>query len=267
MSNHAKNLFVGTGGKEAIDKSHFAGACYGMEKIMGRTDTPVRALFDEGARRFARCLPPVFYVLGVVDPPGALRGIYAGFDRECFAAAAAYARKLNITLLDEPIKKALVYLEAAGFSSAWLGNKAIYRTRMAMAPGGELSILAPGVERFGEDPEADKLIRKYGYRPACEVLELVKSESDLAENLSVAAHLIHGSSEGKFKVRYNTSPRLSRSEIEQAGFQWGSLDDALSRYDPKKLKPGWNTDIDGEPFFFVSNPALGLWAEKSRFGG
>lgn len=283
MANHAKNIFVGTGGKEAIDKSHFAGAAYGMERMMGRTDTPVRALFDEGFRRFGDRLPPVLWVLTVVgarsaeeaaenrpagnENPLAIRGLFAGFGRECFEQAAALSREVNVDLLDEPLKKAVVYLEPEEFRTTWLGNKAIYRTRMAMADGGELLILAPGLERFGEDRDIDALIRKHGYRPAAVIRERVRQDQELAGNLSAAAHLIHGSSEGRFTVRYCPGEGLSRGEIEAAGYQWGSLGEALNRYRLPALKSGWNTLPDGERFFFVPNPALGLWAERRRFNG
>jgi len=279
MANHLKNIFVGTGGKEAIDKSHFAGASYGMERMMGRADTPVRALFDEGFKRFGDQLPPILYALTVVGPRSnaeaakagkpagslALRGLYIGFGRECFEEASALARQVNVDIMDEPIKKAVVYLEAEEFRATWLGNKAIYRTRMAMEDGVELLILAPGLERFGEDMEVDKLVRKYGYRPSKVILEKAEKEREIAENLSVAAHLIHGSSEGRFTVRYCPGPGVSRAEIESVGYEWGSLDEALARYDVKKLSLGWNTHSDGERFFFVPNPALGLWAERKRF--
>ncbi|MDR3171407.1 MAG: nickel-dependent lactate racemase [Treponema sp.] len=279
MANHAKNLFVGTGGKEAIDKSHFLGASYGMERMMGRTDTPVRALFDEGLRRFGNKLPPILWVLTVVGarsdgeaaaadkPRGSLavRGLFIGFGRECFEQAAALAREVNVDLMDEPIKKAVVYLEPEEFRTTWLGNKAIYRTRMAMADGGELLILAPGLERFGEDPGNDALIRKHGYRPAQVIQDKVTQDPELAASLSAAAHLIHGSSEGRFTVRYCPGPGLSRDEIEAVGYAWGDLKTALARYDTSSLGLGWNTLADGERFFFVPNPALGLWAEKTRF--
>ena len=278
MANHAKTLFVGTGGKEAIDKSHFAGAAYGMERMMGRIDTPVRALFDEGVRRFGDQLPPVLYVLTVVGGrtgaeqeaagdkgPNALRGIFAGFGRECFEKAAALAQEVNVDILDEAITKAVVYLEPEEFRTTWLGNKAIYRTRMAMADGGELLILAPGLERFGEDRGIDALIRKHGYRPSDVILEKVSRDREIGENLSAASHLIHGSSEGRFTVRYCPGPLVSRAEIESVGFEWGDLAGAASRYDKTKLIAGWNTLPDGERIFFVPNPALGLWAERQRF--
>jgi len=279
MANHAKNIFVGTGGKEAIDKSHFAGAAYGMERMMGRTDTPVRALFDEGFRRFGGELPPVLWVLTVVGARTvdeaaaagksrgslAVRGLYVGFGRECFEKAAALAREVNVDIMDEPIQKAVVYLEPEEFRTTWLGNKAVYRTRMAIADGGELLIIAPGLERFGEDLGVDALIRKHGYRPGAEIIAKAAADPELGANLSAAAHLIHGSSEGRFTIRYYAGKGLSQKEIESVGFEWGDIHTAMSRYDVNKLNLGWNTLPDGEKIFFVPNPALGLWAEKKRF--
>jgi len=279
MANHAKNLLVGTGGKEAIDKSHFAGAAFGMEKMMGRADTPVRAMFDEGLRRYGDKLPPVLYALTVLSARGAteaaatgtqrgslaLRGLYCGFGRDCFEQAAALARRVNVDLLDEPIHKAVVYLDPQEFRTTWLGNKAVYRTRMAMADGGELLIIAPGLERFGEDKGLDALIRRHGYRPAKVIREKVNADAELASSLSAAAHLIHGSSEGRFTVRYCPGPGLSRQEIESVGYEWGDMGAAMARYDVSKLATGWNTGADGEKFFFVPNPALGLWALRDTF--
>jgi nickel-dependent lactate racemase len=275
MANHAKNIFVGTGGKEAIDKSHFAGAAYGMEKIMGRADTPVRALFDEGMNRYSSKMPPILWVLTVIGARTdeeaktakkergslAVRGLFIGFGRECFEKAANLSREVNVNLLNKQVNKAVVYLEPEEYRTTWLGNKAVYRTRMAIADGGELLILAPALERFGEDPGIDALIRKHGYRPSKEILSKVKTDSDLAGNLSAAAHLIHGSSERRFTIRYCPGGKVSRKEIESVGFEWGDLNEALELYNIKTLASGWNM-VSGEEIFFVPNPALGLWAKK-----
>jgi len=278
MANHGKNIFVGTGGKEAIDKSHFAGAAYGMERIMGRADTPVRALFDEGLRRFESLLPPILWVLTVVSARTeseaksagrergslAVRGLYIGFGRECFEKAAALSREVNVNLMDEPVNKAVVYLEPEEYRTTWLGNKAIYRTRMVIADGGELVILAPALERFGEDEGIDSLIRKHGYRPGKEILAKTAADSELGGNLSAAAHLIHGSSENRFTIRYCPGDKVSKQEIESVGFSWGNLKEMQAKYDISKLNPGFNI-VENERIFFVPNPALGLWAEKTRF--
>jgi len=278
MANHGKNIFVGTGGKEAIDKSHFVGAAYGMEKIMGKADTPVRALFDEGLRRFGGELPPILWVLTVISARTeseaadsgkergslAVRGLYIGFGRECFEKAAALSRQVNVNLMDESVNKAVVYLEPDEFRTTWLGNKAIYRTRMVIADGGELLILAPALERFGEDSGIDALIRKHGYRPGKEIRAKAESDPELGGNLSAAAHLIHGSSENRFTIRYCPGSKVTRQEIESVGFQWGDLKEAQEKYDINKLSSGWNT-VGGERIFFVPNPALGLWAERAKF--
>ncbi len=267
MANHNKNVFVGTGGAEGIGKTHFLGAAYGMERIMGRADTPVRQVLNYGSDHFARHLP-IVYVLTVVDkdPQGKIvvRGLYIGDDAECFNRAADLSLRVNFQLLDEPLKTVVVYLDPAEFKSTWLGNKSIYRTRMAIADGGRLVILAPGLAQFGEDAGIDALIRKYGYVGTPRVLELVRTEADLRDSLGAAAHLIHGSSEGRFSVTYCPG-HITRGEIESVGFQYAELDAMMARYDPERLRDGFNELPDGETVFFVSNPALGLWAYEGRF--
>ncbi len=269
MAGQSKTLFVGTGGREAIDRSHYLGAVHGMARLMGRPRNPVRALFDEASERFAVGLP-IVYVLTVVgvgaDGAPALRGLFVGEDRATFARAAELALEVNLTLLDEPLPKAVVYLDPREYRSTWLGNKAIYRTRMAMADRGELVILAPGVRQFGEDPEIDRLIRRYGYFTTPEILELVRRNADLQASLSTAAHLIHGSPEGRFSVTYCPGG-LGRTEIEKAGFRWAELAEMTRRYDPGTLRDGWNTLPDGERVFYISSPGLGLWAQRARFAG
>ncbi|MGQ9661727.1 MAG: lactate racemase domain-containing protein [Kiritimatiellia bacterium] len=267
MANHNKNIFVGTGGPEGINKSHFLGAVYGMERMMGRLDTPVRRVLDYASEHFARDLPMV-YVLTVVaraeDGSLKVRGLFIGDDAECYRLAAELSLKVNFELLDEPLDKVVVYLEPGEFKSTWLGNKSIYRTRMAIADGGELIVLAPGLREFGEDNTIDRLIRKYGYRGTPAILAAVKKNKDLQENLSAAAHLIHGSSEGRFTVTYCPG-HLSRKEIEAVNFRYAELLPMLERYDPRVLKDGFNTLADGEKIFYISNPAIGLWAHRARF--
>lgn len=267
MANYNKNIFVGTGGPEGINKSHFLGAAYGMERMMGRADTPVRRVLNYASDHFARTLP-IVYVLTVVsgDAEGRLhiRGLFIGDDAECFDLAAALSLEVNFTLLEDPLKKVVVYLDPDEFKSTWLGNKSIYRTRMAIADGGELIVLAPGVREFGEDAEIDRLIRRFGYAGTPAVLEAVAKHPELAGNLSAAAHLIHGSSEGRFRITYCPG-HLRREEIEGARFSYGDPDRMLARYNPETLRDGPNRLPDGEEIFYISNPALGLWAHRNRF--
>jgi len=266
MANGNKNIFVGTGGVMGIHRSHFLGAVYGMERMMGRADTPVRRVLNYASDHFAQDLP-IVYVQTVVGKNAegklAVRGMFVGDDAECFELAAELALKVNFTLMDREIKKAVVYLDPHEFHSTWLGNKTVYRTRMALADGAELIVLAPEVHEFGEDKTIDKLIRKYGYCGTPATLEAVKNDPELAGNLSAAAHLIHGSSEGRFRIRYCPG-HLTREEIEAAHFEYGDLKEYMKKYDPEVLKDGWNV-VDGEEIFYISNPGLGLWAYEGRF--
>jgi nickel-dependent lactate racemase len=269
MANHSKNIFVGTGGPEGINKSHFLGAAYGMERMMGRADTPVRRLLDYACEHFAADLPIVYVqtVIGRGDSGQLqLRGLYIGDGRECFDRAAELSLKVNFEMVEEPLKKVVVYLDPAEFKSTWLGNKSIYRTRMAIADDGELIVLAPGVSEFGEDPEIDRLIRAYGYIGTPAVLAALKEHPELGNNLSAAAHLIHGSSEGRFTITYCPG-HLSEEEIRGVNFNYAALDDMLERYDPAKLTDGVNVMPDGEEIFYISNPAIGLWSWRERFEG
>jgi len=267
MAGYNKNIFIGTGGSEEINKTHFLGAVYGMEKMMGRADSPVRQVLNYGSKHFAAHLP-IVYVLTVVGKNGsgelAVRGLFIGNDAECFEKAAALSLEVNVQLLDAPIRKAVVYLDPTEFKSTWLGNKSIYRTRMAIADGGEVIVLAPGLSRFGEDEKIDRLIRRYGYVGTPRVLELVRDEGDLGQSLGTAAHLIHGSSEGRFAITYCPG-QLSRNEVEGVNFRYAEIHEMTARYNPEKLAEGWNVLADGEKIFYISNPALGLWACRERF--
>ena len=267
MSNHAKNLFVGVGGSTMINRSHMIGAVFGMERMMGRDNTPVRKLFDYGMEHFLKDRPVLFVLTVTTAPAGEIltHGLFIGEGRKCLTEAVKLAQKTNIDFVPTGLKKCVVYLDPSEFKSTWLGNKAVYRTRMAMKDGGELIILAPGVERFGEDLTVDALIRKYGYRGRLKTLEAFNrpESEDLRANMGAAAHLIHGSSDGRFSVTYAVS-RISRAEIESVGYLSEDYETIAKRYDPSVLKPGMNT-VDGEEIYYIPNPALGLWIDKERF--
>jgi nickel-dependent lactate racemase len=266
MANYNKNLFVGTGGAEGINKSHFIGAVYGLERLMGRADNPVRKLLNYASERFIKDLP-VVYVHTVVGRNNqgnlVVRGLFIGDDESVFTHAATLSLKVNFTLLEKPLKKVIVYLDPSEYKSTWLGNKSIYRTRMAIADGGELIVLAPGVKEFGEDHEIDRLIRKYGYFGTGETLRKLRENQELGNNLSAAAHLIHGSSEGRFSITYSPG-HLTREEIESVNFRYAPQEEMLKKYHPGVLKDGFNLTPEGEEIYYISNPAIGLWACKER---
>jgi carbohydrate kinase (thermoresistant glucokinase family) len=278
MANYTKNLVIGLGGAPTIHRSHFVGAVAGMESIMGRAVSPVRDLVDAAFDRFLAPAVDVMWVLTVVEDIGArtaLRGIFAGVGGSAGSGAAAFrgaadlSRRVNVDVVDAPFGRVVCRLDPREFRSTWLGNKAIYRTRMAIADGGELLVLAPGVHRFGEDDGIDGLIRRHGYRTTPEVLDAVAADVDLGRNLGAAAHLIHGSSEGRFRIVYCTDPArggLSKAEVEAVGYEWRQLDEAVAATGAgPDAATGWRTDSDGQAYFHVANPALGLWSTAARF--
>lgn len=267
MANYTKNILVGTGGSDTIHKSHFLGAVYGMERIMGQIDTPVRRALNEGYDQYLRHLP-IEFILTVLGPKNdklALQGVFCGDGEDTYVEACKLSQKLNLNLLDKPIQKAIVYLEPDEFKTTWLGNKSIYRTRMAMADDGELIVLAPALHRFGEDMAIDALIRKFGYKTTDETLEAVKANPELANNLSAAAHLIHGTTDNRFNVTYCPGDGVSKEEIESVNYKYCHYDDMIKQYPLESLKDGWNILPNGEEVFYVSNPALGLWSVKDKF--
>jgi len=273
IAGHSKNIVVGLGGPDAIHKTHFFSAVYGRERIMGRVESPVRNIFNYVSENFLRSLP-ITYVMTVLgrDETGRLvtKGISACDGYESFPKAARLCRRLSVTFLDEPLRKIVVFLPPHEYKSTWVGNKAVYRTCLALAEGAELFVIAPGVVEFGEDPGIDALIRTYGYRGKAQLLEAVERREDLKSNLGAVAALINGSSNGRFSITYCTNglgggKGLTRREVESVGYRFAPLAPALERYDPGLMRDGFNMMNDGEAVYYISNPGQGLWAVRSQF--
>jgi len=266
MANHAKNVFVGCGGKTTINQSHMIGAVYGMERMMGKDFTPVRKVLDYALAHFLNHRPIQFVLTVTTAPKNIIKthGLFIGNTRKVLEEAIQLSQEKNIDFVEKGIKKCVVYLDPKEFKSTWLGNKSIYRTRMAIADGGELIVLAPGITKFGEDAYIDTLIRKYGYCGRLNVLELFKKHEDLQKNMGAAAHLIHSSSDARFKITYAVK-HITHEEVRGVHFNPASYDEVIKVYNPEVLEPGWNTMPDGEEIFFIPNPALGLWIDKNRF--
>jgi nickel-dependent lactate racemase len=268
FANHNKNYFIGLGGKDTICAAHMASATYGIENNLGKLITPTRAIFNWAEDKFLGHLPDVYLqVVMQRDANNKLvhSGVYVGDDLETYLQAARRSKAQNITVFDEPVKKIVAVMQADEFRSTWVANKAVYRTRMAMADGGELLILAPGLERFGEQPDVDAFIRKYGYCGTPKCMNMYKDNADMQDLAHATAHLLHGSSEGRFTIRYAPG-HLTADEIEGVNFEYADLNEMLKRYDPAKMKEGWNTMPDGERVFYISTPSAGLWATRAKLG-
>ncbi|MCP3967606.1 MAG: DUF2088 domain-containing protein [Lentisphaerae bacterium] len=265
FANHNKNYFIGLGGKDMICASHMMAACCGIENNLGKLITPLRACYNKAEDDFLGDLPDMYIQLVMAyDENGELghTGVYVGDDLEAYMQAARASREQNVSIVP-PLKKVVAVMQGDEFYSTWVANKAVYRTRMAMADGGELLIIAPGLKRFGEQPEVDELIRKYGYVGTEKVMEMWKKEPVLQDLTHGTAHLIHGSSEERFKITYAPG-HLTREEVEGVNFGYADYEETIRRYDPTKMKTGFNVMPDGEEVYFISTPSAGLWSTEEK---
>lgn len=260
MANYTKNLLVGVGGRDMINQSHMISAICGIETIMGRENTPVRRLFDYVQKNFLDQLKITFMLTVTCEKhqDSDIYGLYIGEERETFSAACRLAEKKNITWLPKRAKKVVAWLDPAEFGSTWVGNKAVYRTRMAIADGGELLILAPGIRSFGENEEVDACIRKYGYSGTKKIQNAYENGEFKGIEMA-AAHLIHGSSDGRFKITYAAAPELMPEEtMRSVGYEWTDIGPMMEKYQPRGKETGWYED-HGEEYYFIKAPAVGLW--------
>ena len=266
FANHNKNYFIGLGGKDLICAAHMAAASCGIENNLGNLITPVRACFNRAEDDYLGKLPDLYVqvVLARNQHDQLVHtGVYVGDDLETYLDAARQSREQNITVFDEPVEKIVCVMQGDEFFSTWVANKAVYRTRMALADGGELVIIAPGLKRFGEQPEVDAFIRKYGYVGTPRVMEQYRDNADMQDLAHATAHLIHGSSEGRFKITYAPG-HLTKDEIEGVNFATPISARRSHRYQPDECKQGWNTTADGERFYFIPTPSAGLWATQEK---
>jgi nickel-dependent lactate racemase len=266
FANHNKNYFIGLGGKDLICAAHMAAASCGIENNLGNLITPVRACFNRAEDEFLGNLPDLYVqvVLARNDRDQLVHtGVYVGDDLETYLAAARQSREENITVFDEPVEKIVCVMQGDEFFSTWVANKSVYRTRMALADGGELVVIAPGLKRFGEQPEVDAFIRKYGYVGTPRVMEQYRQNADMQDLAHATAHLMHGSSEGRFTITYAPG-HLSQAEIEGVNFHYADINATIERYRPDHCRQGWNTTADGERFYFIPTPSAGLWATREK---
>lgn len=269
FANHNKNYFIGLGGKDLICAAHMAAASCGIENNLGNLITPLRAAFNRAEEEFLSDLPDLYVqvVLARNDRDQLVHtGVYVGDDLETYLAAARQSREENITLFDEPVKKIVCVMQGDEFFSTWVANKSIYRTRMALADGGDLIVIAPGLKRFGEQSDVDAFIRKYGYVGTPTIMDLYRKNDDMQDLAHATAHLMHGSTEGRFNVTYAPG-HLSQAEIEGVNFQYADINETIARYQPTGRKQGWNTAADGERFYFIPTPSAGLWATRKKLFG
>ena len=265
FSSYNKNYLIGLGGNSTISSSHIASACCGIENILGSIISPIRDCFNKAENKFISNLPSAYIQLVMaLNEKGRLvhTGFYCGNDFDTYLLAAKHSMLENIIIVP-PLKKIVALMDKDEFESAWVSNKAIYRTRKALADNGELIIIAPGLKRFGETHEADKIIREYGYTGTDKIIERWKKDKKLQKMAHVAAHLMHGSSEGRFKIYYAPG-YLTKEDIESVNYNYLDLSETLKKYPIEKMKYGFNIMDDGEEIYFINSPASGLWTTKEK---
>ncbi|MEI6163866.1 MAG: lactate racemase domain-containing protein [Planctomycetota bacterium] len=269
FANHNKNYFIGLAGKETICTTHMAAACCGIENNLGCLITPVRALFNRAEEEFLGGIPDFYFQLTLArsfDDRLVHTGVHVGDDLETYLGAARQSRRENITVFDKPIENIVCVMQGDEFFSTWVANKSIYRTRMAIADGGTLTVIAPGLTRFGEQPEVEEIIRRHGYRGTPHTMEQYRKDPLMQDFAHATAHLIHSSSEGRFTIRYAPGG-VSRADIEQIGFDYMPIDEAIARYKPYDSRQGFHTTDDGQEYYFIPTPSAGLWAAKEKLAG
>ena len=122
----------------------------------------------------------------------------------------------------------------------------------------EMELLAPLSSSHMDGFRGNPNIKKADYSSG------KPENSDLRENMGAAAHLIHGSADGRFRITYAVK-NISQEEIRGVGFIPASYDEMAQRYNPFTLHYGYNTLPDGEEIYFIPNPALGLWINREKF--
>ena len=260
FASHNKNVFIGLGGDSTISSTHIASACCGIENILGSIISPIRECLNKAEKEFLGNLALVYIQLVMaLNEKGKLvhTGFYCGNDLETYLLAAEQSKQENIIKVP-PLKKIVAVMDKDEFESTWVANKAIYRTRKALANNGELIIIAPGLKRFGENREADKIIREYGYSGTAKIIENWKKDKKLQDMAHVTAHLIHGSSDQRFKIYYAPG-YLTKKDIESVNYNYLDLSETLKKYPIEKMKYGFNIMDDGEEIYFINSPASGLW--------
>ncbi len=274
ISGGSKNILIGLGGRPTIEVSHYVSALWGIERTLGNPETPLRRLLNRGLEMLLQKSPPILFLNTVLNPnkqaDRRLIHIGAGLVTKdqpidsTFASAAQVAVETNIFDLKAKFNEVIAYLEPKIYRSTWIGNKAIYRSRLLIADNATLRVVAPGVDRFGEDPSIDDTLRRYGYR-GYEAIRQMKVDGALDGNLAAAAHILHSSTFDRFKVEY-VAPKLGREEMEAVGFLYGE-GDAISGGQSQPSHDGEEDvlyEVDDDGRLHIYHPGVALWREGKQ---
>jgi len=266
-----QNLVWGHAGLATHQAAADLAARTGWENNLANLVPPLRQCLAWGAKELLNGglikLPPIAHLAIVCGDDSHRRraplALYAGPDDECYLLAALLARKQNVAALDEPLPRVVALLSGDQFDTLWSAVEVVSCLRMALNAGGELLLIAPGLIELSSDAATAALVARHGYAGAAELAAAARREPELAAEAVAAAHLRQGSTEGRFWITVATDG-LDAETLRRANLKHVELSEAYLRYRPAHRRGGWNTTDDGEKFYYVPNPAEGLWSTKQR---
>ncbi len=156
FSGGNKYLFPGISGPEIIDMFHWLGALITSPVIIGRKNTPVRAVVNKAAS----LLGVKRYCCSLVVRGHGLAGLYCGTSEESWEAAATLSDKIHVVYKDQPYHSVLSCAPAM-YDDLWVGAKCTYKLEPVVADGGEVIIYAPHIKEISV--VHGRLIGEIGY--------------------------------------------------------------------------------------------------------
>ncbi len=157
FSGGNKYLFPGVGGPKILNFFHWLGAVITTPRIIGNKWTPVRKVVD---RAGALVPVPKSCLALVVEPKGALVGIFSGTPESAWDAASEVSRETHIVYKERPYHTVLACAPAM-YDEIWTAGKCMYKLEPVVADGGELIIYAPHITEFSVTH--GRLIEEVGY--------------------------------------------------------------------------------------------------------
>ncbi|MFW5857561.1 MAG: lactate racemase domain-containing protein, partial [Planctomycetota bacterium] len=140
FSGGNKYLFPGVAGPDIIDFFHWLGAVITNARIIGRKETPVRAVLD----RAAALLTMEKYCFAMVVQKAGLAGLFCGAPEAAWSRAADLSAEVHVAYHDHPYQTVLSCAPAM-YDDLWVGGKCMYKLEPVVADGGELIIYAPHI--------------------------------------------------------------------------------------------------------------------------
>lgn len=262
-----QNRWLGLAGREFLNAASRIALLSGWENNIANLVAPLRqCLFWADKNCWPANLPRLDIAVVWGDNFRNERspiGFYAGVGEEAYLQAALLSRQHNVTVVEEGLQRVVAFFPGLRFASLWDVQQLLPRLAMCLADGGELILLAPGIERLAADDAPLAVYRRTGYLGAAELRERQRTDPELGNEPWLATHLLNGSTNGRSKI-YHALDGIDAETLRALNLWPMELEETLFRYRPAKAKAGWNITNEGEKFFFIPDPTAGLWSTKKR---